>query len=88
MAKTKTQIRSYLTEHGIIKPKKIELYSSKGQEWLKAVYPWELVQLSLIDLLYDDLNHANKTKVSLLSIMSQDVLSDPVAAGLMTSMRN
>ena len=80
--KTKNMIKSFLTENGIQFPKGKKIYSEKSKNWLFNHTDLEMTQKLLIGLLYEDLEHALKTKKTLSKIMAQDLLSDDNAMGL------
>ena len=83
VTKCKNMLRSYLTEHAILKPNTFSLYSEKGRSWLKEIYKWDFIQLELIDLMYDDLFHAVKSKKKLKNIIARDVFNDSKTLSLM-----
>ena len=80
--KTKNMIKSFLTENGIQFPNGKKVYSEKSKHWLFNHTELEMTQKLLVGLLYEDLEHALKTKKTLSKIMAQDLLSDDNAMGL------
>jgi transposase len=80
--KTKNQIKSFLVENNIFFPKGKKIYSVEGKEWALEGTGLEMTQKLLLSMLYDDLEHAIKTKKALAKIMAQDLLSDENAIGL------
>ena len=73
VTKQKNMITSFLTEHSIQKNKNIVLFSEEGREWMINAYKWDLLELELIDILFDDYFHAVKTKNRLKIMMDKDV---------------
>ena len=80
--KTKNMIKSFLTENGVQFPKGKKLYSEKSRNMLLSHSELEMTQKLLLGLLYEDLDHALKTKKTLAKIMAQDLISDENAMGL------
>ena len=55
-------IKSFLTENGIQFPNGKKVYSEKSKHWLFNHTELEMTQKLLVGLLYEDLEHALKTK--------------------------
>lgn len=82
LTRHKNMIRSYATSHGIVIPRKVDIHSEAGKNWLLNVYDWDPIQHQLIELMYIDLFHAASMKKQLQSLIVRDVLSDSLGLRL------
>ena len=80
--KAKNMIKSFLVENGISFPKGKKVYSTQSKNWLLNHDALETTQKLLVNLLYEDLEHAVRNKKTIAKIMAQDLLSDENAMGL------
>jgi transposase len=73
----RNRITSWLTEHGLRKPKDLRWTRPQGKIWLLASRNWTLAQETIIDTMIKDLCHAQAKRTALERLIAEEVTSDP-----------
>lgn len=81
--RTKTRIRSWLSEHRLKAPTGLSLTKKEGKSWVKKSYQWTALQNLIIESMFDDLYHSEIQRKRLRGIIIAEVSNTPQMAKLM-----
>ena len=73
----RNRIWSWLTEHGIQKPKNLKLTREEGLQWLLRCRSWTHRQEIIINSLHGDLVHASNKRKELQRLMAVEIAENP-----------
>lgn len=72
----RNRITSWLTEHGLKKPKTLRWTLPEGKAWLLECREWTGGQRALVNTMIDDLCHAEGKRTTLGGLIADEVMAD------------
>ena len=76
-ARCRNRIWSWLTQHGVKKPKGLKLTKDSGLDWLLGCRKWTPGQELLIRTMHSNLVHAQSKRKELKRLMAREISEDP-----------
>jgi transposase len=73
----RNRIWSWLTQHGVKKPERLELTKESGLNWILRCRRWSPRQKLLIRTLHENLVHAQTQRKELKRLMAAEIAEDP-----------